>query len=436
MRYDDPHDDGPRTLLTGRSGEDEERVQRLLRTIAEVNSNRDLDSVLVSVVDRALSTTKAERAILMLVEGGKLRHRVARNYKGRDLAEDVSYSRTVPVEVARSGEARILRNTAAEDLADLGTSIISLRLLTVMCVPLRYKGRVTGVIYVDSKATSMEFQSSDLVLLNALADQAAIAIENARLLEVALQQERTQHELRIAQRIQAQLLPVGPLRAEGFDLFGISVPCDETGGDYFDFLPERDGTLRVAVGDVAGHGVPAALIMSSARASLRAVSPHQPDLAVCLSNVNEHLERDLEPGQYMTMFAAELLPGSRSFRYVCAGHPPPLVVRTDGTLEWLERTGMGLGIEAGASFRCGGPVELAPGDVLFAFTDGITEASPAPEGAKERDLFETDRLASLLVEIRERSAREIANGVREAIGSWRRGAPRDDDETMVVVKSE
>jgi hypothetical protein len=228
MRYDDPHDDGPRTLLTGRSGEDEERVQRLLRTIAEVNSNRDLDSVLVSVVDRALSTTKAERAILMLVEGGKLRHRVARNYKGRDLAEDVSYSRTVPVEVARSGEARILRNTAAEDLADLGTSIISLRLLTVMCVPLRYKGRVTGVIYVDSKATSMEFQSSDLVLLNALADQAAIAIENARLLEVALQQERTQHELRIAQRIQAQLLPVGPLRAEGFDLFGISVPCDET----------------------------------------------------------------------------------------------------------------------------------------------------------------------------------------------------------------
>jgi sigma-B regulation protein RsbU (phosphoserine phosphatase) len=295
---------------------------------------------------------------------------------------------------------------------------------------------VTGVIYVDSKATSMEFQSSDLVLLNALADQAAIAIENARLLEVALQQERTQHELRIAQRIQAQLLPVGPLRAEGFDLFGISVPCDETGGDYFDFLPERDGTLRVAVGDVAGHGVPAALIMSSARASLRAVSPHQPDLAVCLSNVNEHLERDLEPGQYMTMFAAELLPGSRSFRYVCAGHPPPLVVRTDGTLEWLERTGMGLGIEAGASFRCGGPVELAPGDVLFAFTDGITEASPAPEGAKERDLFETDRLASLLVEIRERSAREIANGVREAIGSWRRGAPRDDDETMVVVKSE
>jgi phosphoserine phosphatase RsbU/P len=409
------------------------KVQFLLETIAEVNSTRDLEDVLTGIVTNTLALTGAERAILMLMEGGELRLRLARNSKGKTLDEDVTHSRWVPDEVARTGEPKILKNVPAEELADLSTSIINLRLLSLLCVPLRYKDEIIGVIYADSRATTQSFDESDLAIFQAMADQAAIAIENARLLEASLEKERIQHELRIAQSIQTGLLPAGHLPLEGFDIFGLSEPCDETGGDYFDYIEGRDGLEWIAIGDVTGHGVSAALLMTTARAGLRACAVAEPDMGACVAQLNDHLERDMDPGQFMTLFLAELDPANRCFQYLCAGHNPPLIVRASGEFEELQRTGLGLGIMAGSRYGVAGSVDLAPGDILFLYTDGITEARRIR--GEEKEMFGMERLQGVLLESREKSAQDITKNVREAVAAWRGVTPRDDDETMVVVKA-
>ncbi len=417
------------SILTGDPVKDARNVHILLDTIAEVNSNRDLDALLASVADRTLELTGAERAILMLVESGELVWRTGRDHKGRDLSKDVSYSRSVPVKVLQTSRPEILANTADENPMDLGQSIISLRLLTVMCAPLTYKGRTIGVVYVDSRATTREFMDTDLTLFTNLADQAGIAIENARLHQESLEKERIEHELRIAQDIQQNLLPRGPYPLPGFDLYGMSEACDETGGDYFDYFPSRDGKVQIAIGDVVGHGVGAALYMATARALLRAFEHVEPDPSTVFQQINSFLERDMEPGQFMTLFLCELDPAERTFRYVCAGHNPPVIFRADGSTEELSRTGIGLGIAEGIPFRTEGPIPLHSGDMLFMFTDGVPEARNA---AKEQ--FEPERMLELVAECRDLSSREITEKVRAAVEVFRGEVPVDDDLTMVVLK--
>ena len=423
-----PEGRGP-SILTGDPEKDARNVHLLLDTIAEVSSNRDLDALLSSVADRTLQLTGAERAVIMLVESGELIWRVGRDSRGRDLSRDASYSRSVPVKVLRTGRPEILANTADENPIDLGQSIISLRLLTVMCAPLTYKGRTIGVVYVDSRATTREFTDSDLTLFTTLANQAGIAIENARLHQESLEKERIEHELRIAQDIQRNLLPRDSFPLAGYDLYGMSEPCDETGGDYFDYFPSRDGKVQIAIGDVVGHGVGAALYMATARALLRAFEHVEPEPSVVFERINDFLERDMDSGQFMTLFLCELDPAERTFRYVCAGHNPPVLFRANGTQEELSRTGIGLGIADGVSFRTEGPFALEPGDLLFMFTDGIPEARNA-----SKDQFDPERMLEIVGRSRDSSAREITANVRRAVDEFRGDVPVDDDLTMVVLK--
>jgi sigma-B regulation protein RsbU (phosphoserine phosphatase) len=418
-------------FLTGNAVRDQRNLDILLDTIAEVNSNISLQDLLTSVVDKTLEFTGAERGILMLYDdGGDLKVEVARDSLRRTLPSDLTYSHSVPLKVANEGKAVCLIDAASANEAQLGQSILDLRLLTVMCVPLKVKDRTTGVLYVDSKASSREFKDSDLTLFKALSYQLAIAIENARLVNTALETERMQQSLDIARDIQKSLFPLGSLNLRGYDIYGLSRPADETGGDYFDYIRVRDDHLGLAIGDVSGHGIGAALFMATARALLRAFLLSETELARVFSDLNNSLERDMGTGKFMTLFYAELDLKERTLSYVKAGHNDPVIYRPGSdSFEELEAPGMALGFVRDYTYEVAGPVQLEPGDVLLLYTDGIPEARNA-----EKEQFEMERMMEIVRAKRTRPAREIVESIMRGVADFLGETPYDDDLTLIVTK--
>lgn len=248
------------------------------------------------------------------------------------------------------------------------------------------------------------------------------------------ERERMKHSLHLANEIQQNLLPSAPPEIPGFDIAGKSVYCEETGGDYFDFIDLvvlNGSRLGIAVGDVSGHGIGAALLMASARAVLRANAAYLGDRPEELfASLNRHLSRDTGNDQFMTLFFGILDASKRCLTWVSGGHDPALLLRQDtGELSYLENTGMLLGVIEETEFARGGPVSLQPGDLLFIGTDGIWEARNL-----SGEFFGKGRLEALLRSQAHRSAEEIRREVVRCVREHSGGRPQDDDITLVVIK--
>ena len=418
-------------LLTGDPVADKKRVSILLETIAAVNSSVKVEDVIRSVVDKSIMVTGAERAIIMLLDDDNvLRIALARDAAGRDLGKNVQYSHSVAMRVQREGRGVCLIDTANQGDISLGQSILELKLLTVMCVPLRVKDRLTGLLYVDSKASAKEFSDKDLTLFRALAGQVAQAVDNARLLQHYVEKQRMQEELHVAQQIQQSLLPRGGLQAAGLDVAGLSVPCEETSGDYFDYVRRPGGRLGLVIGDVSGHGLGAALLMSTARALLRAFAATEATPAELVTRLNRFLSEDIETGRFMTLFYGEIALRERTMTYVRAGHNEPVIYRHDkDAFEELGEGGVALAVIDNFEFESTGPLQLAKGDLAALYTDGIVEAmNPS------REPFGIDRMKEVLRRHRDLPAKEIAGKVRQAVRDHTGTDVREDDLTLVVAK--
>ena len=249
-----------------------------------------------------------------------------------------------------------------------------------------------------------------------------------------LERERMKQSLTLAMEIQRHLLPNAPPEVENFDIAGNSIYCDETGGDYYDFIDLVDlgeGKLAVAVGDVTGHGIGAALLMASARAALRSQATlHGDDLSDLFRTLNIHLVRDTGDERFMTLFYCVLDAASRSLRWISAGHNPALLWRASSrTVDEFGSTGMVLGVLEDEEFGQAGPVELKPGDVFLIGTDGIWEAHNTAG-----EMFGNDRLLDVLEANAEGTSQIIYDAVVDAVADFHRGIPQEDDITLVVIK--
>ncbi|MCU0726822.1 MAG: SpoIIE family protein phosphatase, partial [Planctomycetes bacterium] len=423
-------------FLSGDPVRDRRNVEILLETVAEVNSTLNLDELVVSVVDKSLRVTRAERGILLLYDGPEdrreLKVMVARDLDGHDLPPNRTvFSRSIPNKVAAEGRALCLIDAATLSDASLGQSIVDLRLLTVMCVPLRYNDRTIGVLYVDSRASAREFSEADLALFKALSYQLAVAIENARLVKEALNAERMHQSLMLARDIQTSLLPRAQLKLHGYDIYGVSVPCDETGGDYFDYIRPGEGRLGLVVGDVTGHGIAAALYMATARALMRAFITSEPDLGKIFSALNNALERDMGTGKFMTLFYGDVQLAERKLRYVRAGHNAPLLYHAaEDFFEELEAPGgMALGFVRDSRFEVAGPLTLKTGDILVLYTDGIPEARNA-----RGELFGLKRMRDIVRTRRTRPSKEIVDVMMREVGEFSTKVGAEDDLTLIVLR--
>jgi len=295
-------------------------------------------------------------------------------------------------------------------------------------VPLGVGANVFGIIYADSPLSDARFTEDHLKVLTTLASVAAIRVENARLTEEQMERERLEREQQVASEIQQRFLPAAAPQLEGWELQGISFPCYEIGGDYYDFIRREDGKLVIALGDVSGKGTAAALLMSSLHAAIHAQADTHDSIVETISAVNRYLVESIPANRFVTLFYGVLDPKSGSLTFLNAGHNPPLIVHAGGTMEQLAAGGLPLGIMEGAEFR-EGRTQLRAGDVLVVYSDGVSEAVN-PTGEE----FGPTRLYEVVARNLDATAGGIRDRIESALTKFCQGTPAADDITLVIVK--
>jgi serine phosphatase RsbU (regulator of sigma subunit)/ABC-type antimicrobial peptide transport system permease subunit len=348
-----------------------------------------------------------------------------------------------PTELAALAEwAAAHRPERLDEIRALAATDISL------AVPLRTRSEILGVLLLGTRPKGDGFSAHEKQVLRACADQFALMIENARLTDRVVEQETLRRDIALASDVQRRLLPDAPPRDEWADFAAISVPARRIGGDYYDFVELRDREIGIALADVSGKGVAAALIMSVVQASLRIIASEgdvpPPRL---VARMNQFVHRSTPSSKYATFFYAQLDPKRRQLRYVNAGHNAPYLLRAgrpstadsaspdavspqaaSAEIEQLSVGGTVVGMFPDMDYE-EATVELCAGDVLLAFTDGVPEAHNP-----EDEEFGEERLQGLLRQTAHLPADEISARISAEMKNWIRDAEQYDDLTFIVMK--
>jgi phosphoserine phosphatase RsbU/P len=376
----------------------------------------DRERLAEEVLLRAISLLDARRAALYLIEDGT--YRLDRAFGGAAAAE---------MAVADPELGRFLAGEGPAPAALLPGARYAIG------VPIQVEAGPRGFLAVGDKETRRglaPFPEGDRRILVLFATQAALALENVRLHQQALETERMAREMELAAEIQRLILPTGAPPVPGYSLFGWNRPARQVGGDYFDLLSLPGGQVGLAVGDVSGKGVPAALMVSTLHSGLRLLLDRFPPGPELVEALSAHVLASSAPSKYITLLLAELDPGSGALRYVNAGHNPGLLLRRDGEVELLDASGLPVGLLPGSRYQARAVV-LGPGDLVCLYSDGITEClSPGDEE------FGTDRLAALLAEHRDLPLAELVETIDGATCAFGAGTPQGDDQTLVLLRRE
>lgn len=338
---------------------------------------------------------------------------------------------------------------------------------SALLIPIAANGRLRGLISLGQRLSDLPYAQEDQRLVLVVASQMGTFIENMELLSRMVEEQRIERELAMAAEVQRHLFPAAGLEDKTLEIYGQCLPARGVGGDYYDYFQIDDRRTGIAIADVAGKGIAAALLMSTVQASLRCqLTSADRSLPEVVSAMNSLLRRSTSDGGYATFFLAEFDKATRGLTYINAGHNPPMLVRGrfaspheaeeifrgSGTSRDVSNQpaeiGLGLGVAVAAQpvvrlLTTGGPIigtflngpyeqetiQLHSGDTLAVYTDGVTEAENSA-GAE----FGEERLRSLLIESVQLSARECAKKVIATVLEWQGQAPQHDDITLIVVK--
>ena len=408
-----------------------ERLDLLYRISQTFNSSLDLTEVLNRVMDEVIAAVHAERGFLMLRDAdGTLVFCAARGLDRQTIeAPEFQVSRGVVERVASEGQSRLTRDAQSDTWLGPRTSVMNLNLRSVLCAPLKLKDRVLGVIYVDNRLRAGIFTQDDLELLTAIAASATVAIENARLYQVAVDKGRLERELQVAREVQISLLPRQMPQLPGWEFAALWQPAREVAGDFYDFIHTEGGQLGMVIADVTDKGMPAALFMALARSTVRASLVQASSPADGLTHANRLLCADSANSMFVTLFYAQIEPATGDVVYVNAGHNPPLLYQAEPK-QWVKlgRTGMVLGVDEGQSYGQR-DLQLQRGDFLFLYTDGVTEATNAQ--AQE---FGEARIVDILSQNCQAEAAAIMMALDQALRDFIGSTAPFDDVTAVIVK--
>ncbi|MDQ3806077.1 MAG: SpoIIE family protein phosphatase [Acidobacteriota bacterium] len=431
--------EGARTQTSGRFVAETVIPQRaleqgdLLALISKVGvtllASATLDETLRQVARLVFEAVPAERCLIMLRDdaSGELKMRAAEMRDRRPDVGEVRVSRTIIEEVVAQGRS-VLTSDAQHDPRFKSSTVTFQGIRSVLAVPLGVGERIFGLIYADSPLATSRFTEDHLKVLTTLGSVAAIRVENARLIEEHLEQQGLEREMQLAREIQQRFQPTAPPAVAGYELQGISFPSYQIGGDYYDFIPCQDGRLVVALGDVSGKGTSAALLMSSLHAAVHAQVAACRPIAETIGAVNRYLADNTPPNRFVTLFYAELDALTGSLSFINAGHNPPIIAHAGGTTEQLGSGGLPLGIMPEFSYK-EGRTTLQPGDVLVAYSDGVTEQQN-PRGEE----FGMTRLQNVILQNPDRSAAAIRDKIEAALSAFAQGTAAGDDITLLIVK--
>lgn len=305
-------------------------------------------------------------------------------------------------------------------LADAGIELV---------IPMVLQDRLVGVVALPHRPGDNGYQLHELRLLSIVAGQAALQIENTRLYAEEATKQKLEEEMAMARQIQARLLPRRLPRVAGVEIDAINIASKQVSGDYYDVIERGDGRLAFVIADVSGKGVPASILASNLQAALRAQCDMCDSPGLILERINRQVHASTDPQHFATLFLAMYDPATRELIYSSGGHNPPLLMRADGRRELLDEGGLPLG-----AFDFGtydeGRVTLDPGDLLFMYTDGLTETK-APDGDED---FGENRLGDLLLCERELQLADIFAAITRDLRQFSGRDDADDDITMIGLK--
>ncbi|MBE3070394.1 MAG: SpoIIE family protein phosphatase [Planctomycetes bacterium] len=345
-----------------------------------------------------------------------------------------SYLRKGPVLVAENpndqaalrGESVIVPDMRSDPHVRYGDAARREGLVSSLSVGLIAKGKPLGTLHIYT-AGPHEFTPEDVRLFRSVADQAAITVQNTQLVEEVVTARQQQHELTLAAKVQKRLLPARAPAIPGYDCYGITVPSLAVGGDFHDWIELPGGNWGIAVGDVAGKGVPGAILMASVRAALRAHAEHVYALDHIMRRINKGLVAETEVSEFVTLFYGVLDSQARRLTYASAGHEPAVLIR-GGEMRQLRTGGPLLGVAADAKYEYEA-VDLGPGDTLVVFSDGACDAANY-QGQR----FGRDRLMDSIRRHAQYGAERAVDEIHWDIRRFTGLAPRADDLTLLVMK--
>lgn len=406
-------------------------LRKLLEINKRLNQQHDLRKLLETIIDSAIELMAAERGFLILVHETEMKVEIARNMSREAL--DVRTSNLVSTQICKevidTGKSVLTTNAAADARYGRYSSVVGLNLRSILCVPFKIKDQVLGTVYLDN-ANVGAFSERDADLLSAFSDQAAVAIENARLIRQVKKKERMEQELKIASDIQKKLLPRRTPRVPGLDLYGWMHPAKQVGGDYYDFITVPGGLL-VCIGDVSGKGVPAGLVMASARSALRSLAERVRSTREIVIALNRLLADDLDREMFLSLLLMRYDSEQGVISYTGAGHEHIIVYRAEENQVETRKTG---GIVLGLTNDIEEHVKeeqlrLDVGDALVLYTDGVTEAVD-----EKNEQYQLDRLTAAVKDCCEKAPREMLHAILSDVLRWKGKAQQRDDITLVTAR--
>jgi serine phosphatase RsbU (regulator of sigma subunit) len=394
--------------------------------LVKPSSPEELFEPILDLVDTAVMP---ERALIALLDEhtGEPQVRASR-VRGGGQAPNLMLSRTVINRVLGERVSFLIEDAQHDPAFQAQLSIVSQGVRTAMAAPLFDNESVIGLLYADSADLTDRYTTDELKAFTLLANCVAVALTHARYHTMEAEKQRLETELGAARRIMNTLLPDEAPSIAGWELVPHLVSCTEVGGDMYDVFTLPDGRVLIAVGDVAGKGLGAALLVSSMLPLLRGLAGPDLDPAAVVARLDAVLFAVTEPIRYATLFLGVLDPVTGRLDYVNAGHNPPYVVRLDGEVETLAPTGMPVAL-MGEGTWTSGVVLLHTGDLLALFTDGIPEAW----NAGDEDYGDV-RLRDVLVASHKLPAAEVRDAVLADLAAFVGEAPASDDVTLVLVR--
>lgn len=404
--------------------------QSLLEASRILASTLDLDEVLDKILESLNRVLPYDAGGIFLVSADGQVEQVADRGYGAEAGEEYE---TSPLErkarrglvgwVAQNSQPLIVSDVTQDDRYQKARE----ETRSEMVVPIFVGDRLVGVFNIERDEPN-GFYEADLDLVTAFALHAGMAIDRARDHAAVLEQRRIKGELEVAKHIQQTFLPDDNPRIPGFDIAGLNIPSAEVGGDYYDFIDIIEGQIGIAIADVAGKGVPAALIMATFRASLIAEIRNNYALRSIMQKVNRLLCERNERSRFVTAIYGVLDVRNRIFTFSNAGHNPGILRRADGSIIMLKEGGTALGIFENSTFE-ERAIGLLPGDLIVLYTDGVTDVIGYDE-----TMFEMNRLIEVVNANAGRPADEIVGAIRDAVNEYGDPEQPRDDITVLAIR--
>ena len=423
----------------------EEQLKNLARYV-EINQafkfSLTPDDVLRLIVDAAIELAAAERGLIMLRNSkGSMSFKIARDNKKTDVQRrDFALSTSVVRKVLHKKRTVVLNVSENESAADPSQSVMLLGLRTAICIPLlrfqmqqnmnstsTYQPEVIGILYLDSRMVGRTLSQTSMRLLESLGFEASKALESVRLMHEEEKKQRMEREFETAREVQVALMPISAVKTERFDLVAHSIPCRYVGGDFYDLIKLPNGVVSMTLADVSGKGISAALLASVAQGVIEAQFSSEHTPAEVVETLNRVIVSRSDANRFITMFSA-LLDDEGNLAWVNAGHNPPILARRDGRTEELATKSLVIGAFDFAEYRVTN-TKLESGDVVFCFTDGVTEAANS-----SGEMFGDERLLDLIRNSVHSTAEQIRDLVLNEVLYFTSGLPQGDDVTVIALK--